>query len=169
MESLELAENNAPRGSGPAPALPVLLHQPKRADRAARRLRIFIVEDNEIIRESLVGTLEELTDADVVGNAVDEWTAVQWLGDPRNRWDLAIIDIFLRSGSGLGVLRSFNRIRPPRRLVVLSNYATDDIRKACRELGADGVFDKSNDIEALLDYCRQLAAAPREPAADARD
>jgi DNA-binding NarL/FixJ family response regulator len=168
MQSIERADNNAPGATGPASALPVRPGPAGRADPAARRLRIFIVEDNEIIRESLVATLEELANADIVGNAVDEWTAIQWLGDSRNRCDLAIVDIFLRSGSGLGVLRSVNRIHPPRRLIVLSNYATDDIRKACRELGADGIFDKSNDIDALLDYCRQLAASPGEPAGDVR-
>ena len=41
--------------------------------------------------------------------------------------------------------------------VVLSNFATPDIRRRCLGLGADGVFDKSGEIDALIDYCRQLA------------
>jgi len=39
---------------------------------------------------------------------------------------------------------------------VLSNYATADIRRKCLELGADRVFDKSNEIDALIEYCAQL-------------
>ena len=37
--------------------------------------------------------------------------------------------------------------------VVLTNYATPDIRMRCAQLGVDAVFDKSNEIDALVDYC----------------
>jgi len=48
------------------------------------------------------------------------------------------------------------RDRPSRqKVVVLSNYATVDIRQRCAQLGVDAVFDKSNEIDALVDYCIQ--------------
>jgi two-component system, OmpR family, response regulator len=50
---------------------------------------------------------------------------------------------------------------PAQRVVVLSNYATVDMRKRCLQLGADAVFDKSNEIDALVEYCIELSAAPR--------
>jgi DNA-binding NarL/FixJ family response regulator len=49
----------------------------------------------------------------------------------------------------------------PPRLVVLSNYATPDMRRKCLALGADRVFDKSHDIDALVLYCQQLVARRR--------
>jgi DNA-binding NarL/FixJ family response regulator len=45
-------------------------------------------------------------------------------------------------------------------VLVLSNYATPDMRKRCAQLGADAVFDKSNEIDALVDYCLALAERP---------
>ena len=66
-----------------------------------------------------------------------------------------IIDIFLKAGSGLGVLQQARQHRYGRHLVVLSNYATPDIRARCAQLGVDAVFDKSNEIDALVDYCVQ--------------
>ncbi len=36
---------------------------------------------------------------------------------------------------------------------MFSNHATQDVRWRCAQLGADAVFDKSTEIEALLDYC----------------
>jgi hypothetical protein len=42
-------------------------------------------------------------------------------------------------------------------LVVLSNYATPDMRRKCLDLGASRVFDKSNEIDALILYCARLA------------
>ena len=122
------------------------------------QLKTYIVEDSPVIRESLIATLEELVPVNVVGTAEDESTAVQWLAQPENQCDLVIVDIFLKGGSGLGVLRAANEM--PRRytMVVLSNYATKDVRRKCLELGADRVFDKSNEIEALILYCGRLAA-----------
>jgi len=45
--------------------------------------------------------------------------------------------------------------------VVLSNYATADVRQRCAALGVDAVFDKSNEIDALVDYCIAQADAQR--------
>ena len=55
--------------------------------------------------------------------------------------------------------------RANQKVVVLSNYATPDIRRRCAEFGVDAVFDKSNEIDALVDFCILEAAAHR-PAAD---
>lgn len=117
------------------------------------RLKTYIVEDNPTIRENLIGTLEELADVVIVGTADTEHESKAWLADNRDKWDLAIVDLFLKQGSGLGVLAAC-RDRPPRqKVVVLSNYATLDIRRRCAQLGVDAVFDKSNEIDALVDYC----------------
>jgi CheY-like chemotaxis protein len=121
-------------------------------------LKTYIVEDSQVIRENLIATLEELVPVEVVGTAEDESTALQWLAQPNNLFDLVIVDIFLKRGSGLGVLRAADRLARPHKMVVLSNYATLDMRRKCLELGADKVFDKSNDIEALIQYCGRLAA-----------
>lgn len=121
-------------------------------------LTTYIVEDSPVIRENLIATLEELAPVLVVGTAEDEATAVHWLAEPGHLADLAIVDIFLKGGSGLGVLRAAQAMPHRRLMVVLSNYATPDMRRNCLALGADRVFDKSNDIDALIQYCRQLAA-----------
>lgn len=119
------------------------------------RLKTYIVEDNPTIRENLIGTLEELACIIAVGTAETENDGKAWLNDNRQEWDLAIVDLFLKQGSGLGVLAAC-RDRPSRqKVVVLSNYATADIRQRCAQLGVDAVFDKSNEIDALVDYCLQ--------------
>ncbi len=118
-------------------------------------LKAFIVEDSPVIRENLVAALEEMAPIEVVGTAEDEAGALRWLGS--HACDLAVIDIFLKSGSGLGVLKEASRADRPIKLIVLSNYATPDMRRKCLELGADRVFDKSNEIDALILYCCRLA------------
>ena len=43
-------------------------------------------------------------------------------------------------------------------MVDLSNHATPEIRRKCAELGANKVFDKSNELDALMLYCERLAS-----------
>ena len=51
------------------------------------------------------------------------------------------------------------------KMVVLSNYATPDVRMRCAQLGVDAVFDKSNEIEALVDYCIEHSNSTQRAAA----
>ena len=126
-------------------------------------LTTYLVEDSPVIQQSLIATLQELTPVAVVGVAADEQAALQWLSDPTHEASLVIVDIFLRSGSGLGVLRAARNKLPKRHMVVLSNYATTDIRSTCLALGAEHVFDKSTEIDALILYCQTLAATGKRP------
>ncbi|NEI45939.1 hypothetical protein GR199_35610, partial [Rhizobium leguminosarum] len=77
------------------------------------KLRTYIVEDNATIRENLIGTLEELAEVEAVGVAETEDEGKEWLASHPEQWDLAIVDLFLRQGSGLGVLAAC-RTRGPR-------------------------------------------------------
>ncbi len=121
-------------------------------------LRTYIVEDNATIRENLIGTLEELASLRSLGWAEAENEARRWLDANSAAWDLVIVDLFLKQGSGMGVLEACQQRAPGQHVVVLSNYATADMRRRCAQLGADAVFDKSNEIDALVDYCLALGA-----------
>lgn len=123
------------------------------------RLKTYIVEDNPTIRENLVDTLEELTCIEAIGYSESEDDARAWFDAHSQEWDLAIVDLFLKQGSGLGVVQAFARRKPHQKVVVLSNYATPDIRKRCEKLGADAVFDKSNEIDGLIEFCMAQATA----------
>ena len=116
-------------------------------------LKTYIVEDNATIRDNLLATLEELAGIETAGTAEAENEGKTWLVTHGDQWDLAIVDLFLKQGSGLGVLEACRNRKPHQKVIVLSNYATADIRQRCAQLGVDAVFDKSNEIEALIDYC----------------
>jgi two-component system OmpR family response regulator len=135
--------------------------------------RVFIVEDSSTIRDNLIETLKELAQFEPVGTAETEHEGKRWLA--RNEWDLAIMDLFLREGSGLNVLEACRKRKPGQKVVVLSNHSSADVRWRCKQLGADAVFDKSTELEALVEYCVQhrrdlreenvgVAQAPAAPA-----
>lgn len=128
-------------------------------------LRCFLLEDSPTIRAELTATLEEMLPLQVLAWADTEDTALDWLAEPGHGCELILIDLFLKRGSGMNVLAQLGRLGRLGRLgseakrVVLSNYTTPDVRKRCLALGADRVFDKSGEIDELIDYCRELAAA----------
>ena len=121
------------------------------------KFRAYIVEDSPTIRENLIETLQELALVDPVGVAETEHEGKKWLAQNDDYWDLAIVDLFLKEGSGLNILEACRRRRPSQKMVVLSNHATSDVRWRCAQLGADAVFDKSTEIDALVDYCVSAA------------
>jgi two-component system, OmpR family, response regulator len=116
----------------------------------------YLIEDNPLIRESISAALQELTPLRVIGHADNEAEAVLQL-KRSDTWRVAIVDIFLKQGNGLNVIAALAKRLPEQKLIVLSNYATPAIRKRCEELGVDAVFDKSTDIDRLIDYCSKLA------------
>jgi DNA-binding NarL/FixJ family response regulator len=129
------------------------------------KLKIYIVEDSSVIRENLIDARHESAPTEIVGCADDERSAVDWFRAGDNDCDLVIIDIFLKGGSGLGVLKALGAIAdaPPR--IVLSNHATPEVRVKCHELGAIKVFDKSNELDEMLGWLSRFARSGRGAAA----
>lgn len=109
-----------------------------------------------MIRENLVGFLQDVVDAEVVASASTEDEAVVWLHQHRDDWDLAIVDLFLKRGNGLGVINACRNRAPHQKVVVLSNYATADMRDRSAQLGADAFFDKSAELDQLVAYCAAI-------------
>ena len=116
------------------------------------RLRALLVEDNAVILENLQGLLEELSAVEVVGAVSAEAEACHWLDSRTQACDVAIVDLFLKHGTGLGVLVHMAGYEHPPERVVLTNYATREVRQRCKALGAAEVFDKSTEIEKLVDW-----------------
>lgn len=120
-------------------------------------VRTFIVEDSPIILDKLVLALEELAPVKVVGSAAGEADALRAIGALDVNLDLLIVDLFLKSGSGFGVLKRVADAGVAGKRVVLTNYATAEVRRKCLALGANRVFDKSSELEELIEYCGRIA------------
>jgi len=116
-------------------------------------LNVFVAEDNITLRENLIGTLEELTCANVVGFASSEAEALAWLQANPLDWDMLIIDLVLGPGSGMRLAERTPRARPAQKILVFSNYVDAAVRKRCARIGVDAVFDKSSELDSLVDYC----------------
>ena len=123
-------------------------------------LNTILVEDSKTIQDTLVPALAELADARVVAVTTTAAGAKAALDQWKGEWQLLVVDLFLREGSGIEVLQALQQSGQPRaenqHVYVLSNYATADMRRRCEQLGADGVYDKSTEIEAFFERCSEL-------------
>lgn len=121
---------------------------------------IYLVEDNDALRSSLIAMLKEFVRMELGGSSGTEQEATDWLQGHREQWRLAVVDLFLLQGSGLGVVSSLRERQPWQKIVVLTNYATPDIRRRSLALGADAVFDKGKELDEFFAYCSELAPRP---------
>lgn len=118
-------------------------------------LRVFLVEDLSTMRGLLQDVFATIGGLTVVGTAGTEAEAVLWLEDHPAGWDLALVDLVLEQGSGLGVVRRARaHASPEAKVVVFSGYLTPAVRAHCLKLGADAAFDKAQ----TSDFIAWLAA-----------
>ena len=121
-------------------------------------LTTVLIEDNPTIRDSLMAAMVELLDIEFVAVAATPAEAITVLTLHQDAWQLAIVDLFLKDGSGMSVLRKFEGRRTDQHMVVLTNYPTPEVRQRCLELGADAVFDKSTELDAFFVLCSAYGA-----------
>lgn len=126
--------------------------------KAASPLRLVLVEDSAVLRDLLVGMLGGIAGLEIVGCADSEVSALETLR--RQRPGLAIVDLELQRGTGLKVLAAIQaapaQFGSPR-TVVFSNHAHPVLQGRCRLLGALAFFDKSFQMDELLDFVQSEA------------
>lgn len=127
-------------------------------------LSVFLVEDNPRIKEHLIPALSDLGAASVMATAESEDEAIGWLSEHKGQWDLAVVDFFLKQGTGLSVVKWCKGRDPTQRVAVLTNYPTQATRNACTDAGADAVFDKSTELEEFFEYCLKAHRSPSKSA-----
>jgi DNA-binding NarL/FixJ family response regulator len=124
---------------------------------AAGKLRVIIVEDSAIIRARLMESIAEIPNIEVVGELETEAAALQAMSG--RDWDAAVLDLQLKQGTGLGLLKSLARgTRPPHaKVIVFTNYAFPQYRERSMALGADYFFDKAREFHRVREVLHDLA------------
>src|SRR5262245_61885063 len=108
---------------------------------------VFIVDDAAMVRERLIGLFSELPGVTVVGQAATAYDAIAAI--PPLKPDVVVLDISLPGGNGLQVLQAIKRVAPSPLVIMLTNFAHEQYRRRCLQLGADHFFDKSREFEKV--------------------
>ena len=119
-------------------------------------IQVFLVEDIKQRQGAMQDLPLSLGDFKIAGSAPTEAEAKLWLDQNPGRWQLAVLDLILQQGTGMGVIAKCREAAPDGKVVVFSAYASPRIRAHCLKLGADAVFHKPGETGAFIDYCTDL-------------
>ncbi|WP_275271605.1 response regulator [Limnobacter sp. P1] len=123
-------------------------------------LKVLVVEDSIDLQLLLRAMLSEISGVEVIASVESEEEALEAIRSSCT--DLAIVDLELDSGTGLGVLKNLFESpelnKHPVSVVVFSNYSNLVIRHRCLSLGAKAFFDKSFQVEELLEFVQVQAS-----------
>lgn len=121
-------------------------------------LRVVIIEDSKIIRERLEESLALIPNVEVVGHADTEVDALLLLR--KVRWNVAVLDLQLKVGTGIGVLKALGESGADdrHRIIVCTNYVFPQYETRCRSLGAAHFFDKSRQWNSMMELITKLAS-----------
>lgn len=104
-------------------------------------MNLFIVEDSEVVRERLQSMLSDIPGVTVAGYAVDELDAIGRIN--KLLPDVVTLDLRLKHGSGINVLKDIKKHHPEIKVIVLANDDNRVYEDSCMRAGADCFFDKS--------------------------
>jgi two-component system, NtrC family, response regulator AtoC len=112
---------------------------------ANRKIRVLVVDDEEIVRESLLGWLEK--DGYTVDTAPDGRTALARIqAEP---WSIVLLDLKMPGMDGMQVLEEAKKIRPETVIVIMTAYAAVDTAVTAMKIGAYDYLVKPFDPEEL--------------------
>jgi two-component system response regulator NreC len=118
-------------------------------------IRVVVVDDHTLMRQGLVGLLDEDPDLVVVGQAGDASSALDTIEETRP--DVVLMDVGLPGVSGLELTVRVKRIVPDIRVLVLTMYEREDYLFEALQAGASGYVLKGADIQDLLTAVRTVA------------
>jgi two-component system, NarL family, response regulator DevR len=119
-------------------------------------IRVFVLDDHEIVRRGLRELFEAQDDLEVVGEGSNADEAIQRV--PATRPDVAVLDVRLPGSSGIEVCRELRATMPDLRCLMLTSFADDDALFSAILAGASGYLLKQIRGQELVSAVRRVAA-----------
>src|ERR1700742_309752 len=131
-------------------------------------IRVFLLDDHEVVRRGLIDLLQADGGIDVVGESGSAQEAIRRI--PAFRPDVMILDARLPDGSGIDVCRDVRAVDPTIKGLILTSYEDDEALFAAIMAGAAGYALKQVRGTDLVDAVRRVAAGQSllDPAVTAR-
>jgi DNA-binding NarL/FixJ family response regulator len=110
-------------------------------------MKVFIVEDSDIMVERILKKVLSIKGVEVVGISDNEEDA--FINIKSSYPDFLIIDIKLKSGDGINLLKRIKKKIPGATIVMLTSYFMPEFIDKCMAIGADYFFDKAKDFDKI--------------------
>ena len=113
----------------------------------APKKRVLIVDDSTAVRQRLVARVNQIEEAEVVGEAGDASEALTLCESLRP--DFMTLDLILPGESGVDILGRIKKLGAPPKVIVLTNYPYPAFRIRCLELGAEFFLNKATELDKI--------------------
>ena len=120
------------------------------------RIRVFLIDDHELVRRGLKGLLEAEADIDVVGEAATSESAIDRMKALQP--DVALLDVRLPDGDGVSLCRDIRSVLPGTACLMLTAYSDDKALMGAIMAGAAGFVMKQTSGSELVGAVRTVAA-----------
>ncbi len=124
------------------------------ADKEKRKMRVFIADDSDLLRERLIGLITEIPGVMISGQADNVGDAISAIQIEKP--EVIILDIRMPGGSGIDVLKTVKSDLPASVVIVLTNYSYSQYRKICLDAGADYFFEKTSEFDRIPAILNEL-------------
>ncbi len=121
-------------------------------------IRVFLVDDHEIVRRGLAALLVTAGDIEVVGDAGGFHTAVATFEEIVDQVDVAVLDVRLPDGNGVELCRELRDIKPGLNCLMLTSFSDDEALDAAVTAGAKGYVLKDVRSNDLVESIRTVAS-----------
>lgn len=118
------------------------------------RAKILIVDDHPAVREGLALRIAGQPDLEVCGQAADVPEALRAL--PATRPDIAVVDISLKNGNGLDLIKRLKTHPHPVRILVWSMHGENLYAERALRAGAEGYITKEEATDQIIEAIRQV-------------
>jgi DNA-binding NarL/FixJ family response regulator len=125
-----------------------------RQNKKKTRIRVLIVDDHPAVREALALRIGLQTDLEVCGEAADMAEAMRLIGDTQP--DVAVVDISLKTGNGLDLIKRISDRTDAVRVLVWSTHSDALYAERCLRAGALGYVNKEQSTDKIVEAIRRV-------------
>ena len=118
-------------------------------------IRVLVVDDHAIIRKGIRAVLELVPDIDLVGEAENGLQAVTL--EKELNPDVILMDLMMPEMDGIAAIKEIKKQQPKARILVLTNFAGEEMIFPAIKSGAVGYHLKDSSPETLIDAIRQVS------------
>jgi DNA-binding NarL/FixJ family response regulator len=122
-------------------------------------IRVFLIDDHDIVREGLCRIIETTQDMTVAGHTADPAEALARAA--KETWDVVLLDLHLGHASGADTLQKLHELKPRLPILVLTMQPEDQRALRVLHAGAAGYVTKGRPAKELLEAIRKVVAGGR--------
>jgi two-component system, OmpR family, response regulator len=121
------------------------------------QVKVLLVEDSSVLAERMADVILQIPEIDLVGIVDSEAAALVEIR--KRRVHIVLLDLYLKQGTGFGILRAISTMDKKPRVIVLTNHDSAEYERVATALGAAYFLDKARNFHRLPELLHQFVSS----------